>query len=374
VLSSTPLSLLLVVFGSTCVLIATRTYIRAVGILALAIGGMGNQLCVMAGVVLAFAWLIGRGLTELNHEKTPVGRLLIVALLPASVSVACIVLMRFGMGIEDFGSRTIELESGILSFAHAKFYVLSNAYANLYQPVLEVLAGRPIALGAFWHMAAGVPAAIFVASLLRPGFLISHSALLSVAVPGTFLLAMSPLLGTAATPTGFRLLGPVILLLVFAFSMAATHILYSRGLRLGGLVLLAIVSCACFVSSLRDVQVRADALLRDSAWARLLEEEIKSRSLNSVVLCSKRFKDPRTAQEGILESYRARTVDSYSVWYTQFLPAYLSLKRVSLIEESVAALGESSSQKADRVQLAGNEGPWVQSMSSESALFVCGPS
>lgn len=327
VLASTPFSLFLVILGAHLILFAPFPSARLIGLLPLILGSMGNQLATSAGLVLAIlVWIVSQTGTRLDKPK--LAPLLLVSVIPPLVSIASLVVIRFGFGIEDFASRSISVESDLHSFASSKFYVLSNSFANLYQAPLAILLGEKTTMKAFWPMALGLPIATFL--LLRQfcGISTWRSFLLSVSPNLVFFIALFPLLGTTTTPTGYRLLGPVLCLLVLPAAVVARALVASHWTRLLAISLTAVFGSACAVATLTDISVRSEAWRRDAQWIAQVDARRAASGSPSVAICAGRFKDPVNPGRGILENYRTRTVDSYSVWYTQFLRAYAARSKL----------------------------------------------
>jgi hypothetical protein len=303
---------------------------RAAGVVLLCLGAAGSQLGVTIGACLVVAelaslgWrnLVGLGRQELLWRFA-------VVMLPPVVAVAVLLGMRFGLGYVDFGSRSIGLSSPTLAgWLQDKFYVYSNAIANLYQAPMGVVFGHDWALRAFWPVVLLSGPLLFILLILAK--VPRTKALLSVlAVPAMLGIALSPLLGANAMPTGYRILGGALLMLVVAVSLPLSLVWdkpMARRFTIGAVAALAL---SFAWSSLVDVRVREAAWQRDLAWLEEARSELSRSGLAKVQLCAWSFSPPAGAdadKSGIIVSYNHARPHTYSVWYTQFLAAFLGVK------------------------------------------------
>lgn len=303
---------------------------RAAGVVLLCLGAAGSQLGVTIGACLVVAELaslgvrcfVGLGRQELLWRFAMV-------MLPPVVAVAVLLGMRLGLGYVDFGSRSIGLSSPTLAgWLHDKFHVYSNAIANLYQAPVGVVFGHDLALRAFWPVVLLSVPLLFMPLALNK--VPRAKALLSVlAVPAMLGIALSPLLGANAMPTGYRILGGPLLMLVVAVSLPLSLIWDKPMARRFTIGAVAAMALSFGWSSQVDVRAREVAWQRDLAWLDEARSELRRSGLAKVQLCAWRFPPPPGADAdklGIIVSYNHARPLTYSVWYTQFLAAFLKVK------------------------------------------------
>jgi len=303
---------------------------RAAGVALLCLGAAGSQLGVMIGACLVVAELASVGVRRFVclGRKELLWRFAMVVL-PPVVAVAVLLVMRLGLGYVDFASRSIGLSSPTLaSWLHDKFHVYSNAIANLYQAPMGVVFGLKWALRAFWPVALLSVPTMFILLILAK--VPRTKALSSVlAVPAMFGIALSPLLGANAMPTGYRILGGALLMLVVAASVPLSLIWGKPMGRRFVIGAVAAMALSFAWSSQVDVRAREVAWQRDLAWLEEARSELRRSGMAKVQLCAWRF-SPRAGADadksGIIVSYNHARPLAYSVWYTQFLAAFLGVK------------------------------------------------
>jgi hypothetical protein len=281
---------------------------------------------------------IRAGLTDGRKE---LGWRMAMVVLPPVFAVAVLLYMRYGLDYVDFASRSIGLSSTTPSgWLHDKFYVYSNAIANLYQAPLGVVSGRDIALRAFWPaLALPVPILFLVLAINKVPVRTALGSALGV--PAILIVSLSPLLGANAMPTGYRILGGPLLMLVVAISLPLSLIWHKSAWRLLTISATALAAAAFMWASAFDVQVRKVAWKQDLAWLSGARTELGSAGAKHVQLCTWRFQQPVHAaadRQGIIVSYNTAYALVYSVWYTQFLGAFLRVH--GLVASAPAMNGE----------------------------------
>lgn len=330
VLSTLAFVTFLSIFGAALVYRGGASGWREAGVVLLCLGAAGSQLGVTIGACLVVAELAGLGLRKfVGIGRNELLWRFAIVVLPSVVAVVVILGMRYGLGYVDFESRSIGLSSPTLAgWLHDKFYVYSNAIANLYQAPLGVVFGPEWALRAFWPVVLLSVPMLFL--LLVFNNVPRPKALMSVlAIPAVLGIALSPLLGANAMPVGYRILGGALLMLVVAVSLPLSLIWdkpMARRFTIGGVAALALWFAW---SSLVDVRVREGAWQRDLAWLEEARSELLREGADKVQLCAWRFQRPADAaaeKSGIIVSYNHADSSTYSVWYTQFLAAFLAVK------------------------------------------------
>ena len=208
------------VVGVTLVYVGKSSVARVVGLILLSLGAAGSQIgaAIGAGVVLAELSYRGLRATIAAGRAELLWRLMVV-ITPPTIAIGVLLLMRFGMGYEDFASRSIGFSSPtVLAWFKDKFYVFSNAFANLYQAPVGIALGNSIALSALWP-AVVLPTLTLYCLFIFNGLAKSTSLVYAVTPLAIFGVVLAPLLGATAMPTGYRILGGPVLLLVFGLSI-----------------------------------------------------------------------------------------------------------------------------------------------------------
>lgn len=314
------------ILGGYLALCGKAIAMRLIGITLLVVAACGSQIASTVGACLVLMEFVARAPNSplLVKWRSIAWRVCVIVAPPASALIVLIV-MRFTLGYQDFDSRSIDVGSGsaweVLS---QKFYVLSNAYANLFQAPLAAILSNEIALRAFWPMVVAPPVLLFIALLTcraSLGWALACAALM----PTVFFMVAAPLLATSAVPTGFRLLTPIAPMLTCAFLIAAGSIWSKpmfRGICAAGIVAFAVAGM---------MSTTADNVVRKKAWQRDKEQAV--RALQSLAalgnppleICRWRYEHPafKSTAEGILVSYNIQNETRLSVWHTQFLRDFL---------------------------------------------------
>ncbi len=341
VLSTLAFVTFLSVLGAAMTLHCRSSGWRFVGLILLCLGAAGSQIAATIGACFVVAELVHRGiratLTEGPHAVT--WRIAMV-FGPSFVALTTLIYMRYGLGYVDFASRSIGLSSATLSdWAHDKFYVYSNAIANLYQAPLGVVLGHTAALRAFWPAVVVPPVLVFFA-LVANKLAVRKAFAYAAVAPAMLVVVLSPLLGANALPTGYRILGGPLLMLVVGASLPLSILWRHAVWRWLVIGVIAVVAAASLQADYLDMRVRKAAWSQDTAWLAEARARLKQRGLRQVALCAWRFDqhpDPSVAATGIVVSYGIAHALTYSVWYTQFLSAYL---RVQGVDTPAPALGD----------------------------------
>ncbi len=322
----------------------------ALGVALVCAAGLCQQMLAIFGVVFVAMEIAALGWQSIQREGS-FGWIWRACLMvfPVIVGIAVLLVMRNGLGYEDFASRSLGIPDGLF---RAKFFVLTNSYANVFQAPLGWAIGNSIALRAFWP-AMVVPVVIIFLALRLTDTNVAKSILLAALPISVFWLAMSPLLGTNATPTGFRVMGPALIAMSIALAIALTPLWRSLAARTVLVLVIASIATANLGSTIVDTSARSVALKRDQGWLATTKAQILERGAPQVQLCSWKF-EPRAesinAAPGILVSYNVAGPDQYSEWYSPFLAHYLVANG---IDAKVPKFGESSDFCAGKCE--GNE-------------------
>jgi len=337
VLSSSWLAVPLSALGVWLAIEPNRVWPRLMGLVLIALAGATSQLAVMLPAMLVLGELLHLGVKRfvtLDRARL-LWRLAAVAVAPLAGLMVLFVL-RFGFGYFDFAGRSVGLgEASVASWAASKFYVVSNAIANLYQAPTGLVAGQKVALSAFWWVILIVGLAVIGIAFADRGSLVDRL-LRGLAVPAAFLLSLTPLLATPATPTGYRVIAFATIGAWFAGSVVFARLTEARPLvgRLGGAVV-ALIVVVFLLSSSVDQRVRNEAFARDLEAREELVRVLRSHGVESLVVCelpSPAEKSPADGR-GIIVSYNLMTVDRYSNFRLPygFLAAYrIGLRSVTL--------------------------------------------
>ncbi|MEM7359261.1 MAG: hypothetical protein AAF431_09200 [Pseudomonadota bacterium] len=331
VLSSSATATFIATAGIYLVYMSYSLGIRGLGLIFMSMGSLSNQMLSILGISM---WLLEACCPnpKINFLRPARVELIIRVLmvgLPPLFGLTAILVMSSFYEFSDFANRTVSLETAAgTTWINDKFYVFSNAYANLYQAPLSFLAGTEAALGAFRYMIA-LPVLLLILLLLA-GESKSRSLLLSCLVPVLFLCAFAPLLATSATPTGFRIMGTAIVL-VCAGAIVSLQPLWRRT---WGASIITVASIALIglhlLTTAKDMGVRAQAWQQDLALLSQAESSLLTTTTSAVTFCFWRATEPVPASDlsvGILVSYNRANTSSYSIWASQFLPYFLS-KRI----------------------------------------------
>jgi len=349
--------------------------LRFGGVILLALGAAGSQILSTLGAGIVFVELLRRGMRAVisDGRKEVVWRVAVV-LVPPLVSIGVLLLMRYGMGYEDYASRSIGFSSPTaLGWLKDKAHVYSDAYANLYQAPIGVAFGSSIALQAF-KAALALPI-IFLYFLFVSSGLTKAKALMYALGPlAAFCVALAPLLGATALPFGYRIVGAPFVLYIFCLSTVLIPIWHVKTMPwiVGAL---AVVSAISIWASSTDVSVREVALKRDYEWLADTGVRMKETGATEVRLCSQPFVKPtmfnEKAERGILVSYSPMSVDAHSVWYNHFLFGFL---KVNGVKSSVVESDQRRPQCVQSCQAVGRRsvGNFLTHFDeASSSLFMC---
>lgn len=333
---------------------------RWCGIGLVCLGASGHQFLSIFGasmVLIEVVQMHNNGAPSLNRKSLILRLCLIFA--PVVAALASIVILRFGFGFEDFASRTVALApTSAREYFADKFFVFSNAFANIYQAPIGLLLGTEAALKAFVPMLVLPPVVLLGCLSFRTGF--TRALTLTMLMPALFVLAFSPTLVTNATPTGYRMLGTFLLTSTVGVSVVFGTFWRSRSLRSMVAILIFVVGVLFTLTSVRDANLRNDIWHQDIKWLTELDSLLKTHQRPTVKLCAYRYqalKEDSINDTGILVNYNLTGVHSYSVWYTQFLGGFLRHHGISAID----ALNNSTTELCD-LACAGGGGFEVASM------------
>lgn len=376
VLSTSATALLLCVSGASIAYLSGSSRYRFAGIVLMCLGAAANQLASTVGACLVATELAHRGVAAVlaDRRKEIVWRLAIVSI-PPICALLILVILRNIFGYSDFESRTIGFSSTDgMGYLRDKFYVFSNAIANLYQAPIGVVFGANIALRAFWPIVF-IPIPLLAVLLIWSRVTPHRAIFYALSIPTVIAISLSPLLAATAMPTGYRILNNLILVLCFVFAVALTPFWTRLKSRTVVIVAIILIGVSFAWASLTDIEFRKEAWRQDMAWLEEAKANVMRVGVQRLSLCSWRFSVPVESlnrKEGIIVSYRHANALTYSVWYTQFLVAFLRIQ--GLVAEA------PESDKAPYVQCgemcvqpgSGYLGPHALVLdSASSTAFVC---
>ena len=376
ILSSMGLAFALVGYGLWLIYCVNTRNCRALGVLFLSLAALANQLYAPLAATLVVIELLG---VKLLQRSTLSPRFwlprLSMCITPIFISVVALVVIRYWFGIEDFAGRTISFGSGPgSSFFAAKFYVFSNAYANLFQAPAGVLLGVNLALKLFWPMVL-VPFAVAVL-LLAFRVPMVETIMLAILLPLVFFLSLSPLAATNATPSGFRLIPGTLLFLAIAWSVILSSIWHNYLAKIFIVGVCFGTSILFLWTSQLDNVVRKDAWQQDDQWLTDAQTLVETLSLNEVQLCRWGFSLPAKSKEsskGILVGYNVTEWFHYSIWYRQFLGAFLRRHQMPVLSNpSLTPLDRCESQCTMNNAESKNFGPFSLRIETDNnAAIIC---
>lgn len=336
VLSTVSLATATATFGIVLVYTSMNGWRRVLGLALVCAAVAGSQVLAAIGAVFVLAEVAHRGYRSVIRDGAVETRWRIaLVIIPPIFGLLIIVYMRFGLGLEDFASRSVGVPSNPLA---SKFYVFTNAFANLYQAPMGKLLGNAPALRAFWPMLLLMWLLPF--GLLRIARVPMARALVLSALPiSAFLVSFSPFLATPAIPSGYRVLGTAIIAIALAFVVSTGPLWAIPQLRKSLVAAKLFLIAASISATVLDIGVRHSANERDNFWRTKMQSALTDISPLELSLCRGKFQPAMTKsqdQRGILVSYNIADEDTYSVWYSPFLATYL---RVSGFEASGPAIG-----------------------------------
>ena len=376
VLSPFAMGSMLSVAGAAIVYGSGSFKYRAAGIILMCMGAAASQMASVIGACLLVTELAHRGVAALLSDKRKelVWRLAMV-FIPPTCALVILIFLRNVLGYSDFESRTVGLSSvSPTGYLRDKFYVVSNAIANLYQAPLGVSLGSNIALRAFWPIVlSATPLLAVLLILSRVG--LYRAIWIALSIPLALAIALSPLFAATAMPTGYRILNNLFLVFCLALSVALVPFWAQIRSRILVCIAISLVGISFTWSSLADINVRSAAWNQDLVWLDEAKASLQKTSARNVVLCSRQFPRPvesPSQKKGILVSYGQADALSYSVWYPQFLEGFLNnhgiAARMSASGDTLT--GECSEACASSNK--GNFGPHALVLKIASSTdFVC---
>lgn len=356
VLSSSWLAVPLSAAGVWLAIEPGRIWPRVMGLVLIALAGATSQLAVMLPAALMLGELLHHGVGRFfTLSRAELGWRLAATVLAPLAGLVTLLVLRYGFGYYDFAARSVGLgEASVASWVASKFYVVSNAIANLYQAPIGFVAGQGVAVSVFWWViVVGGMAGITIAIADRGSPV--DRILRGFGAPAAFVLMLTPLFATPATPTGFRVIafatiGSWFVASVVFFRMTKQ---YSMVARLGGAVV-ALTAFVFLLASGVDQRVRQAAFARDLEWREELARALQHHGVQSLAICeADRWAKRSTGDEpGIIVSYNRMTVDRYSN-IIAFPQGFLAASRLGLTSVTFSARNThlcSSAESEDGVR------------------------
>jgi len=216
-IASCNLSMLLILIGYQVMGDSFSLQRTVYAIFLIALGVSGYQIYAGLLVVLIIGEPIIKKINNIHFSAREVVRKTMIIFIALAIYVLYIKISQNVFGLYDFGNRSFvsPVSSTMADFVDTKWHGMSNMFANVFQSLISFYFGAKASFHAWKWVPIGMGCLTLIISLLakRSWHDTAFFALTPVLLPA---LATSILLPINATPSGWRVCGPVL----FAFSLS----------------------------------------------------------------------------------------------------------------------------------------------------------